>query len=80
MLMRRAMCMCPDTNDILKIENMISLACGESSMIPIVKERGDVPECNNSGNNILSHTLKIWEIIVESQFKEEVELAWEKYN
>ena len=39
-----------------------------SKITPIYKQKGDPLECNNfRGIKLLSHTLKLWETVVESQ-------------
>ena len=44
--------------------------------MPIYKEKGDVQECQNyRGIKLLSHTMKIWERIVDKRVRGEVEVA-----
>ena len=51
----------------------------ESVLVPIYKEKGDVEECQNyRGIKLLSHTMKIWERIVDKRVRGEVEVAEEQ--
>ena len=41
-----------------------------STITPIYKQKGDPLECNNlTGIKLLSHTLKLWERVVESRLR-----------
>ncbi|KAG5597429.1 hypothetical protein H5410_038661 [Solanum commersonii] len=43
-----------------------------STMVPLYKTSGDIQNCNNyKGIKLLSHTMKIWERVVEMRRKEE---------
>ncbi len=47
----------------------------------IFKEKGDVQECGNyRGIKLLSHTMKIWERIVDERVRGEVELSEEQFE
>ena len=40
-------------------------------MLPIFKGTGDVLECNNyRGIKLVSHTMKLWEIMVEARLRD----------
>ena len=53
----------------------------ESLLVPIYKEKGDVQECQNyRGIKFLSHTMKIWEHIVDKRVRGEVEVAEEQFR
>ena len=53
----------------------------ESVLVPIYKEKGDVQECQNYwGIKLLSHTMKIWDRIVEKRVRDEVEVAEEQFG
>ena len=53
----------------------------ESVLVPIYKEKGDVQECQNyRGIKLLSHTMKIWERIVNKRVRGEVEVAEEQFG
>ena len=44
-----------------------------STLIPIFKNKGDIQECRNYwGIKLTSHTLKIWERIIEKRLREKV--------
>ena len=55
-----------------------------STLIPIFKNKGDIQECGNYREiKLTSHTLKIWERVVEGRLREKVMVsnhAKEKYN
>ena len=53
----------------------------ESVLVPIYKEKGDVQECQNYlGIKLLSHTMKIWEHIVDKRVRGEVEVTEEQFG
>ena len=53
----------------------------ESVLMPIYKEKGDAQECQNyRGIKLLSHTMKIWERIVDKRVRGEVEVAEEQFG
>ena len=53
----------------------------ESVLVPIYKEKGDVQECQNyRGIKLLSHTMKIWERIVDKRVRGEVKVAEEQFG
>ena len=40
-------------------------------IIPVYKEKGDIQDCGNyRGIKLMSHTMKIWEWIIDSGFRE----------
>ena len=46
-----------------------------------LKEKGDLQECQNyRGIKLLSHTMKIWECILDKRVREEVEVAEEQFG
>ena len=46
------------------------------TIIPIYKQKGDPLECNNfRGITLLSHTLKLWERVVESRLRKMVNIS-----
>ena len=48
----------------------------KSRMVPIFKGKGDVLECNNyRGIKLMSHTMKLWEIIIETRLREITNIA-----
>ena len=53
----------------------------KSFLIPIFKEKGDVQDCNNyRGIKLMSHTMKIWERILEKRLREETEISKEQFG
>ena len=53
----------------------------ERLLVPIYKEKVDVQECQNyRGIKLLSHTMKIWERIVDKRVRGEVEVAEEQFG
>lgn len=69
-LMRRVMC-----------EEKIPNEWRKSVMVPIFKGKGDVQECGNyRGIKLMSHTLKIWERIVENRIREESMVSEEQFG
>ena len=47
-----------------------------STITPIYKQKGDHLECNNArGITLLSHTLKLWERVVESRLRKTVNIS-----
>lgn len=46
----------------------------ESVITPIYKEKGDIQNCGNyRGIKLMSHTMKIWEKIIEKRIRNETE-------
>ena len=53
----------------------------ESVLVPIYEEKGDVQECQNYwGVKLLSHTMKIWERIVDKRVRGKVDVAEEQFG
>ncbi|XP_046963282.1 uncharacterized protein LOC124532423 [Vanessa cardui] len=47
-----------------------------SSLVPIFKNKGDVQDCNNyRGIKLISHTMKVWEKVIERRLREESEIT-----
>ena len=52
-----------------------------STITPIYKQKGDPLECNNfRGIKLLSHTLKLWERVVESRLRKMVDTSERQYG
>ena len=52
-----------------------------STITPIYKQKGDHLECNNfRGIKLLSHTLKLWERVVESRLRKMVNISERQYG
>ena len=52
-----------------------------STITPIYKQKEDPLECNNfRGITLLSHTLKLWERVVESRLRKMVNISERQYG
>ena len=50
-------------------------------IIPIFKEKGDIHECGNSrGIKMTSHTMKMWERIIDRRLREETNIGEEQFG
>ena len=50
-------------------------------MIPLFKNKGDVQSCSSySGIKLLSHTMKLWERVVERRLRREVVISEQQYG
>ena len=53
----------------------------KSVLIPIYKNKGDVQCCGNyRGIKLTSHTIKVWERIIEARLKDRVEISKQQYG
>ena len=67
-------------NDILRGGRMPD-ECRRSTLIPIFKNKGDILECGNyRGIKLLSHTMKVWESIVDGRIRKEVVIGEQQYG
>ncbi|KAI5629399.1 hypothetical protein C0J50_2331 [Silurus asotus] len=52
-----------------------------SVLVPIFKNNGDVQTCSNyRGIKLISHTMKLWERVVEARLREEVTICKQQYG
>ncbi|XP_062866594.1 uncharacterized protein LOC134329279, partial [Trichomycterus rosablanca] len=52
-----------------------------SVLVPIFKNKGDVQSCNNyRGIKLMSHTMKIWERVVEARLRQDVTICEQQYG
>ena len=51
-----------------------------SVLIAIVKNNGDVQSCGNSGIQLISHTMKLWERVVEGRLRSELTFGEQQYG
>ena len=52
----------------------------DSVIIPIYKEKGDIQDCGNyRGIKLMSHTMKIWERIIDRRLREETTIGDEQF-
>ena len=50
-------------------------------IVPIYKEKGDIQDCGNyRGIKLLSHTMKIWERVIETRIREETEIGEQQFG
>ena len=52
-----------------------------STVIPLYKNKGDIQDCNNFRDiKLLSHTMKLWERVIERRLREEVEISENQFG
>ncbi|KAK3568084.1 hypothetical protein QTP86_030306 [Hemibagrus guttatus] len=52
-----------------------------SVLVPIFKNKGDVQSCSNyRGIKLMSHTMKVWERVVEARLRKAVEICEQRYG
>ena len=52
-----------------------------STLVPLYKNKGDILDCNNyRGIKLLSHTMKIWERVVERRLRKEVAISTNQFG
>ena len=52
-----------------------------SVLIPIYKNKGDAQYCGNyNGTSLMSHTMKIWERIIEARLRYRVKISKQQYG
>ena len=50
-------------------------------IVPIFKEKGDIQDCGNyRGIKMISHTMKIWESIIDRRLGEETSIGEEQFG
>ena len=65
-------------NDILEAEKMPD-EWRNSILVPIYKNKGDIQDCGNyRGIKLMSHTMKIWERVVEMRLRDVVPISEEQ--
>ena len=53
----------------------------DSVIVPIFKEKWDIQDCGNyRGINIISHTMKIWERIIDRRLRPETSIGEEQFG
>ena len=53
----------------------------DSILIPIFKNKGDVQSCSNyRGIKLISHTMKLWERVVERRLRSELTFSEQQYG
>ncbi|KAK3551351.1 hypothetical protein QTP70_015027 [Hemibagrus guttatus] len=67
-------------NRILESERMPE-EWRRSVLVPIFKNKGDVQSCSNyRGIKLMSHTMKVWERVVEARIRKVVEICEQQYG
>jgi len=52
-----------------------------STIIPLYKNKGDIQDCNNfRGIKLLSHTMKLWERVIDRRLREGVEISENQFD
>ena len=53
----------------------------QSTIVPIYKNKGDAQQCGNyRGIKLTSHTMKIWERVIEARLRKDVEIGEQQYG
>ena len=53
----------------------------ESFIVPIYKEKGDIQDCSNyRGIKLMSHSMKLWERIIDERIREETSVGEEQFG
>uniref|UniRef100_A0A3B3I9A4 ribonuclease H n=1 Tax=Oryzias latipes TaxID=8090 RepID=A0A3B3I9A4_ORYLA len=67
-------------NRILESEKMPE-EWRRSVLVPIFKNKGDTQNCSNyRGIKLMSHTMKLWERVVEARLRKKVEICEQQYG
>ncbi|KAK3564719.1 hypothetical protein QTP86_024874, partial [Hemibagrus guttatus] len=67
-------------NRVLETERMLE-EWRRSVLVPIFKNKGDVQSCSNyRGIKLMSHTMKLWERVVEARLRKVVEICEQQYG
>ncbi|KAK3566679.1 hypothetical protein QTP86_003189, partial [Hemibagrus guttatus] len=67
-------------NRVLESERVLE-EWRRSVLVPIFKNKGDVPSCSNyRGIKLMSHTMKLWERVVEARLRKVVEICEQQYG
>lgn len=67
------------------LRNLMNKICNEEKMpyewresviVSVYEEKGDIQDCGNyRGINLMSHTMKIWEKVIEGRLREETSIG-----
>ena len=53
----------------------------DTVIVPIFKEKGDIQDCGNyRGIKMISHTMKIWERVIDRRLREETTIGEEQFG
>ncbi len=62
-------------------ERKMSEEWRDSVIVPIFKEKGNIQDCGNyRGIKMISHTMKIWERIIDRRLREETSIGEEQFG
>ena len=52
-----------------------------STVIPLYKNKGDIQDCNNyRGIKLLSHTMKLWERVIERRLRKNISISENQFG
>ncbi|KAI5735640.1 hypothetical protein M8J77_020866 [Diaphorina citri] len=72
--------LCDLMNQVLNEERMPN-EWRDSVIVPIYKEKGDIQDCKNyRGIKLISHTMKIWERIIDTRIRKETSIGEEQFG
>ncbi|CAH9112858.1 unnamed protein product, partial [Cuscuta europaea] len=61
--------------------NKIPTSWRKSTLIPLFKNKGDVQECANyRGIKVMSHTMKLWERVIEQRLRRTVKISENQFG
>lgn len=66
-------------NNILTSEEMPEEGRA-STLVPIFKNKGNIQECKNYRGMKLSHTMKMWERVIDKRMREVVTIPYEHFG
>ena len=67
-------------NRLLKGEKMPD-EWRKSILVPVFKKKGDVQSCGNyRGIKLMSHSMKLWERVIEARLRQEVQIGEQQYG
>ena len=67
-------------NRLLRVQKMPD-EWKRSVLVPLYKGKGDIKECGNYGGiKLMSHTMKLWERIIEARIRNEVTIAEQQFG
>ena len=50
-------------------------------MVPLYKNKGDIQDCSNyRGIKLISHTMKLWKIVIEYRLREHAKIAENQFG
>ncbi|KAK9139750.1 hypothetical protein Scep_009431 [Stephania cephalantha] len=67
-------------NKILKSKRM-PMDWRRSTLVPIFKNKGDIQSCSNyRGIKLMSHTMKLWEMIIDNRLRRETTISENQFG